>query len=88
MSCRKTEYKDLDKWRKARKRQKRRYRERTNSNLYNRRIWTIKEMNLILEHSMTDRELSELLKRSVGAIQVQRSRIKNERIKENAVSVP
>lgn len=39
--------------------------------------WTKEEIEMILEHSITDNELSELLGRSVRAIQVKRSKSKS-----------
>lgn len=56
--------------------EKRRYRRRTGSFLY-RRPWTPAEDALILLRPKPDRELALELRRSVQAIQVRRSRIKN-----------
>ena len=39
--------------------------------------YTDQEIKLILDHSMLDRELAFLLKRSVKAIQIVRNKIKN-----------
>lgn len=44
---------------------------------YMRRIWSDEEDKLVLEHSITDRELSQKIERSVEAIQVRRTRLKN-----------
>lgn len=38
--------------------------------------WTNQEDALVLEHSITDRELSELIHHSVQAIQIRRCRLK------------
>ena len=56
------------------------YRERTGSNLYKRRPYTQEENELILKHSIPDRELSEKIQRSVLAIQHQRCRLKKEEV--------
>lgn len=40
--------------------------------------WTIKEMNLILAHSIPDRQLSARLQRSVQSIQVMRCRLRSK----------
>lgn len=78
MSCRKDQYRDLDKYRKTRMNQKRRYRLRTGSGLYKRRAWTDEEDRLVISHEIADVDLSVLIKRSVQAIQVRRNRIKLE----------
>lgn len=56
---------------------KERYRNRTNSKRWHRRKWSDEEIELILLHDIPDRELSEILKRSVTAIQVKRAKLKN-----------
>ena len=55
---------------------KRRYRERTGSFIYEKRPWTTEEERLVLYSNLTDRELSEKIKRSVSAIQKKRSVLK------------
>lgn len=40
------------------------------------RVWTIEENLLVLDSTMSDRELSKKIERSVAAIQIQRSRLK------------
>lgn len=40
------------------------------------RVWTVEENLLVLDSTMSDRELSKKIERSVAAIQVQRSRLK------------
>lgn len=42
-----------------------------------KRPWTLEEINLVCEHSMTDTELAKTINRSVAAIQVMRSRLKS-----------
>lgn len=74
---RKDGYADLDKWRETCKRQTYRYYNKTANapNSYNR--LTLAEIQMILEHKMTDHELSKILGRSVRAIQVARSRYRD-----------
>lgn len=43
---------------------------------YSRRCWTEEEINMIITSTVTDRELSEILHRSVQSIQIKRSRLK------------
>lgn len=45
---------------------------------YPPRDWTVGEMDLILNSEKTDRELAEILKRSVQSIQIKRCRLKKE----------
>lgn len=73
---RKKDYRDMDKYRKACRRQNQRYYEKT-SNLYPPRPWTPGEDAMVLEHSITDHELSAKIERSVRAIQHRRNRLKN-----------
>lgn len=66
----------MDKYRKACRRQNQRYYEKT-SYLYPPRPWTSDEDAMVLEHSMTDPELSAKIERSVRAIQHRRHRLRN-----------
>lgn len=43
-----------------------------------KREWTTEEMNLILAHSIPDRQLSARLQRSVQSIQVMRCRLRSK----------
>jgi len=70
------QYKDKDKARRARNRQRKRNYDQTA--IYEPREWTASEDSLVLEHSMSDRELSKLIKRGTRAIQVRRCRLKKE----------
>lgn len=82
MSCRKEWYKDLSKYRNTRKQQKRRYRMRTGSCLYQPKAWTESEDKLVMKHDISDVELSALLERSVQAIQIRRCRLKKLEVTE------
>ena len=80
MPNRKHAYADQDKWRKTKEKQKRRYYGQTA--FKPRRGWTQGEEELVLEHKMTDRELSERIGHSVGAIQIRRNLLKKTLKKE------
>lgn len=79
MSFKSNRYKDREKYRNINREIKRRYRERTGAGKYPYQHWTIEEDKLVMERIMTDRELSDLIHRSVGSIQKRRWRLKNER---------
>lgn len=76
MKCKKF-YKDMEKYRNY----------KNNSQKRNRKIgrigtirhkWTKEEIQLILTSKLTDRELSKIIKHSIQAIQIKRSRVKGE----------
>lgn len=73
---RKKEYKDMDKFKKTRNAQRKRYYKKTQ--LYKRKCWNIKEDILVLKHEITDTELSYMIHRSVSAIQKRRCRLKDK----------
>jgi len=75
---RKNQYKDMEKWREARNRQRARYYGKTSNAKNSGQPYTLKEMGLILDHNITDSELSKMLGRSVESIQIKRSRLKKE----------
>lgn len=74
---RKSKYKNLDKWRKTKILQKRRYRKQTGAGMFPSRSWTSEEDKEVLNSALSDRDLSQEIKRSVGAIQTRRVRLKN-----------
>lgn len=76
---RKNEYADMDKYRKACYNQRKRYYQKTQ--LYSKRAWTEEEENQVIEHLITDSELSVRIQRSVGAIQDRRCLLKKGRNK-------
>lgn len=73
---RKNQYKDMEKYHKARNRQRARYYGKTSNAENSRQPYTLKEMELILDHNITDTELAKMLGRSVLSIQIKRSRLK------------
>lgn len=76
MSYRKSNYKDLDKFRKIRNKGKRKYYSKTAK--YKRRAWTDLEDIIVLEHKKTDTEISNYIQRSVCSIQIRRYRLKEK----------
>ena len=66
-------YKDMDKFIKARNRQRKRNYKKTQ--LYEPHMWSTEDEHRVLEHSITDIELSRQMKHSVQAIQIKRSRL-------------
>lgn len=74
MPNRKEKYVDMEKFRKTRNAQRKRYYKKTSK--YGRRRWTEEEDKLVLAHDITDTELSNAIKRSVSAIQNRRYKLK------------
>ena len=81
MVLRSKQYKDLDKLRKTRNAQKKRYFSKTAK--YKPRRWTDIEDVIVLEHKTTDTEMSRLIERSVKAIQVRRVKLKKMELKQD-----
>lgn len=77
MKCKK-EYADPEKYKRYKREWQKRYRKKTNSGKYPRRRWTFKEDMMLFEYSMTDRELAEVLQRSVGSVQGRRHYLKQK----------
>lgn len=77
MSYRKSTYKDMNKFRRTKYLGRKRYYAQT-SFKYPRRPWSDEEDKLVVEHKITDRELSEQIERSVSAIQGRRAKLKRE----------
>ncbi len=68
----KKRYKDVDKWRKIIRGQKRRYYGKSQKYSKGRRRWTYEEDVCVLKHAMPDIELAQSIQRSVAAIQKRR----------------
>lgn len=79
MSYRKSDYKDLEKWRKTAREGRRKNYARGNFSEGKPHEWTVEEINLVLAHEMPDRELAAKLKTSVQAIQICRCRSKKRK---------
>lgn len=76
MPNRRKDYKNIELYAKTRAAQRERY-YGTTSNIYPPRHWTAEEDERVLAHSTTDNKLSNEIKRSVGAIQLRRFKLKN-----------
>ena len=74
MVLRSKQYKDLEKLRKTRNAQNKRYFSKTA--IYKPRRWTEIEDVIVFEHKNTDMEISKQIERSVKAIQVRRVKLK------------
>ena len=79
---RKTSYEYNKIWRKKHpdtwQQEKKKYYDQFDKNAVNsREPFTVDEINLIMAHSMPDRELSVKIGRTVRAIQAMRSKVKN-----------
>lgn len=74
MPNRKDKYKDMEKYRNTRNAQRKRYYDKTAK--YAPNPWTVDQDKAVLEHSITDFELSTIIGHSVHAIQIRRSRLK------------
>ena len=75
---RKNEYKDLEKWRKSCENQRKRYYAKTTDAENKSQPYSVREIELILQHDITDTQLSKMIGRSVKAIQVKRAKLNKE----------
>lgn len=75
---RKENYKDKEKYRQTRNRQKRRYYGKTKDAPNTGKPWTEEELAIIIDHQITDTEISSIIGRSVGAIQGMRHKYKKK----------
>lgn len=73
---RKKDYKDLEKWRKTANAFRKRYYGKTAT--FKKIPWEKWQDEIVLAHEITDHEISKLVGHSVEAIQIRRSRLKNE----------
>ena len=76
MPNRKYAYADMEKFRKTTNAQKKRYYNKTKFHCSN--VWTAEQDTMVLEHLITDTELSKIIQHSVKAIQVRRCRLKKK----------
>lgn len=74
MPNRKKLYKDMDKFRRTTKKQRERYYKKSQNAPNSRMRWTDEEIDIVMAHKIPDREISKQLGRSVGAIQVCRTK--------------
>lgn len=76
MPNRKYAYANMQKFRKTTNAQKKRYYSKTE--FYGPSTWTVEQDKMVLEHLITDTELSKIIRHSVKAIQVRRCRLKKK----------
>ena len=76
MALRSKEYRDKEKLRKTRNAQRKRYYRQTQGNKPKR--WSEDEIQMVLDKPVTDRELSELMNRSMQSIQLKRHNVRSE----------
>ena len=74
MPNRKEHYSDMEKFKKTRNAQRQRYYSKTA--IYGHSQWTYEQDKMVLEHKITDTELSVIIGHSVNAIQKRRCRLK------------
>ena len=74
---RRKDYRDMAKFRETCRKQQSRYYSKT-AFIYGKRIWTTAADAIGMEHNVTDITLSQMIQRSVAAIQQRRSRLKKE----------
>lgn len=72
-------YKDMERYRRTRNKQKRRYYGKT-ANASNRgQPWTAEDIEIVVAHKLSDTQISELIGRSVASIQQRRHIEKQKR---------
>lgn len=81
MPNRKEKYVDMKKFSKTRRTQKKRYYAKTA--IYLPSTWITEHDEMVLDHSITDTELSKIIKHSVGAIQTRRYKLTKKMGKES-----
>lgn len=69
---RKNDYKDISKWRNTCRKQKNKYYGKTAFAENSHKPWSEEEIEMVMKHESPDRIISELIGRSMGAIQIRR----------------
>ena len=72
---RKSNYRDMEKYKKTKREQQKRYYHKTQDAPNSKNYWTDEETEMIMNKTVSDTELSHILGRSVKAIQRKRHRI-------------
>lgn len=70
---RKSDYKNIDKWRKTCRKQKNKYYGKTAFAENHHKPWTEEEIDIVMRHEVPDCMISETIGRSMGAIQIRRT---------------
>ena len=72
---RKSDYRDMEKYKKTKREQQKRYYHKTQNAPNSKKYWTDEETEMIMQKNVSDTELSQILGRSVRAIQRRRHRV-------------
>jgi len=80
-------YRDMEKFRETKRAQKKRYYAKTQNAKNKYKRWKPSELQLVIEHKITDTQLSELLGRSVASIQIARGNYKKKMEKEDSTDI-
>ena len=76
---RKNDYKNIDKWRETCHKQRLKYYRKTANAKNKNKPWTDEETEIVMLHDMPDHTISEIIGRSVQAIQMQRYKVNKKR---------
>ena len=76
---RKSDYKNIEKWRETCHKQRLKYYRKTAFAENHRKPWTDEEVEMVMLHEMTDTAISKIIGRSVEAIQMIRHKEKKKR---------
>lgn len=79
---RKNCYKDIGKWRETCHKQRLKYYRKTACAKNKNKPWTDEEIETVMRHDMPDHTISEILGRSVQAIQMQRYKENKRRLSD------
>lgn len=77
---RKELYRDMERYRETKNKYYSKYYKATENARNKGKRWTKDEDKLVIEHSVSDRELSREIGRSMKAIQMRRAKIKNREV--------
>ena len=69
---RKNDYKNIDKWRETCHKQRLKYYRKTACAKNKSKRWTAEEVEIVMNHEVSDHKISEIIGRSVEAIQQRR----------------
>ena len=81
---RKSQYRDLEKFKKTKREQQKRYYRKTQNAPNKGQRWTSEEIEMIMAKDVSDKELSQRLGRSMRAILCKRHKIKYSNSKQIA----
>ena len=84
---RKSDYKDIKKWRSACHRQRLKYYGKTADSENSHKRWTDEEIEIIMRHEVPDHVISAAIGRSVESIQIKRCNENKKRLIERSVDL-